>query len=96
VAGARAQFNGRGTFNGGGDYGFLLTAIDGQLHGGGGTDRFRMKTGDPATNPVVYNNPLGQLDYGDAATALGGGSIVIRRGFQGRFVIWTRGPPRRP
>jgi hypothetical protein len=31
VAGARAQYKGSGTINGSGDYGFLLTCIDGRL-----------------------------------------------------------------
>jgi len=80
VAGARAQFKGAGTVNGGGDYGFLLTAIDGQLNGGGGADRFRIKIWDRETGTIVYDNQLGADEYGDAATAIGGGSIVIRKG----------------
>jgi len=80
VAGAKAQFKGTGTINGGGDYGFLLTAIDGQLQGGGGTDRFRIKIWDRASGLVVYDNQLGADDYGDAATAIDGGSIVIHKG----------------
>ena len=80
VAGAKAQFKGTGTINGGGDYGFLLTAIDGQLQGGGGTDRFRIKIWDRASGLVVYDNQLGADDYGDAATAIDGGSIVIHNG----------------
>ncbi len=43
VAGARAQFKGVGTINGGDNYGFMLTAIDGAIAGGGGVDRFRIK-----------------------------------------------------
>jgi len=80
VSGCRAQYKGRGTINGAGDYGFLLTAIDGQLNGGGGMDKFRMKIWDRTTGLIVYDNQLGADDYGDAATAIGGGSIVIHRG----------------
>jgi hypothetical protein len=69
-----------GTINGGGDCGFLLTAIDGQLNGGGGTDRFRIMIWDRASGLVVYDNQLGADEYGDAATTIGGGSIVIRKG----------------
>ena len=43
MAGAKAQFKGTGTINGAGGYGFLLTVTDGQLTGGGGTDKFRIK-----------------------------------------------------
>jgi len=46
VSGARAQYKGTGTINGAGNYGFLLTAIDGQINGGGGTDKFRVKIWD--------------------------------------------------
>jgi len=80
VSGSRAPYKGQGTINGAGDYGFLLTAIDGELNGGGGTDRFRMKIWDRASGLVVYDNQLGQDEYGDAATVIGGGSIVIRKG----------------
>ncbi len=80
VAGARAQLKGEGTINGGATaYGFLLTAIDGQVSGGGGVDRFRIKIWDRSTGAVIYDNQRGAPEDGDAATALGGGSIVIHR-----------------
>jgi hypothetical protein len=64
-----------------GDYGFLLTATDGQVSGGGGIDRFRIKIWDRASDSVVYDNLMGQSD--DLKTAnpqvLGGGSIVIHQ-----------------
>ncbi|MDQ3081252.1 MAG: hypothetical protein M3R07_03455 [Gemmatimonadota bacterium] len=83
LAGARAQYKGQGTINGSGRYGFLLTGIDGQINGGGGTDRFRVKIWDldaqkgDGTYAIVYDNQTGQLEDGNAATVLGGGSIVI-------------------
>lgn len=79
VAGSRAQFKGTGTINGGGDFGFLLTAIDGALASGGGADQFRIKLWDRVTGAVVYDNQMGQLEDSPAATILGGGSIVIHR-----------------
>jgi hypothetical protein len=78
VAGARAQFKGTGTINGAGDYGFLLTAIDGQVNGGGDDDKFRIKITDSATGAVVYDNHMGEGDESSSATALGGGSIQIK------------------
>jgi len=39
-----------------------------------------MKIWDRASGLVVYDNQLGQDEYGDAATVIGGGSIVIRKG----------------
>jgi hypothetical protein len=77
VAGARAQFKGEGTINGAGNYGFLLSAVDGQGNGGGGTDRFRIKIWDIATSTVIYDNQIGAAEDATASTGLGGGSIVI-------------------
>jgi FtsP/CotA-like multicopper oxidase with cupredoxin domain len=83
VAGARAQYKGSGSVNGTGNYGFLLTATDGQVNGGGGVDRFRLKVWDrDAGDAVVYDNALGASDDIDAANpqALDSGSIVIHKG----------------
>jgi len=78
--GAKRQFKGMGTVNGGGSYGFLLTAIDGQLPGGGDGDRFRLKVWDRGTGLSVYDNKPSKDDYGDAATGIGGGSTAVHRG----------------
>jgi hypothetical protein len=77
VAGARAQYKGTGKVNGNGDYGFMLTAVDGQVSGGGGVDKFRMKIWDRATGSIVYDNQLGAGDDAAPSTAISGGSIVI-------------------
>ena len=69
VSGSKGQFKGRGKINGGGDYGFLLTAIDGSL------DKFRIKIWDRIAgeeNPVFDTGAEIQLDKVN-----GGGSIVI-------------------
>lgn len=79
VSGALAQYKGTGTINGTGSYGFLLTATDGQVSGGGGVDKFRIKIWDTATGSVLYDNQMGQSDSSGAGTALGGGSIVIQK-----------------
>lgn len=78
VAGARAQFKGSGTIGGSGDYAFLLTAMDGQVNGGGGVDRMRIKIWNKQTGGVIYDNQPGAPDTGSDSTELGGGSIVIR------------------
>jgi hypothetical protein len=79
IAGARAQYKGSGTINGAGDYGFLLTAIDGQINGGGGTDKLRIKIWDTASGGVVYDNKMGAPDDDPPTTVLGGGSIVVHK-----------------
>lgn len=77
ISGARAQYKGTGTVNGSGNYGFLLSAVDGQVSGGGGADKFRLKVWNVASNAVVYDKQLGASDTDAAAMTLGGGSIVI-------------------
>jgi hypothetical protein len=83
---SKAQFKGRGTINGTGDYNFLLTGIDGDSLPGSSPDyridKFRIKimnrNPDGTDATTVYDNQLGQSDSGDAATVLGGGSIQIQ------------------
>jgi PKD repeat protein len=79
VSGAMAQYKGSGTINGRGDYGFLLTAVDGQSQGGGGADKFRIKIWDKATNAVIYDNQMGVGDTATPSTVIGDGSIVIHQ-----------------
>ena len=78
IAGAKAQYKGSGTINGGGNFGFILTAIDGQINGGGGVDKFRMKIQDKNSGQVVYDNQFGALDDALPSTAIGGGSIQVQ------------------
>jgi hypothetical protein len=77
ISGARAQFKGSGTVNGTGNYGFLLTAVDGAIGGGGGVDRFRLKVWDRSTGIVIYDNQMGADQAAEPTTAIGGGDIVI-------------------
>src|SRR5205823_5737072 len=77
ISGARAQFKGSGTINDAGSYGFLLSSIDGDINGGGGKDKFRMKIINKTTNAIVYDSQMGAADSSAASTVLGGGSIVI-------------------
>jgi hypothetical protein len=77
VAGARAQYKGTGAVNGADGYKFILTAIDGQQPGGGGTDRIRIKIWKDEV--IVYDNQIGVDDDAQPATVLGGGSIVIHK-----------------
>lgn len=77
ISGPKAQYKGTGKVNGEGDYGFLLTANDGQATGGGGVDRFRLKIWDKVTGAVVYDNQAGNTDDAAASDTIEGGSIVI-------------------
>ena len=82
VAGYKAQFKGDGTINGTGDYGFLLTAYDGDIKPSGPEpDKFRIKIWDKTSGDmVVYDNKIGVSDDIDAADPqqIGGGAIVIQ------------------
>jgi hypothetical protein len=81
VAGARAQFKGTGMINGAGNYGFMLTAIDGEMPGGGGIDRIRIKIWDKDNgDAVVYDNLMDADDDAAPTTALTHGSIKIHQG----------------
>ena len=77
VAGPNAKYKGTGTINGEGDYGFMLTARDGQVNGGGGVDRFWFKIWENATGIVIYDNQLGSSDDADATDAIEAGNIII-------------------
>jgi PKD repeat protein len=79
ISGARAQYKGTGMINGTGVYGFMLTAIDGQVNGGGGVDRFRFKIWDIGTGAIIYDNQMGTPDDGAVVTALTQGSITIHK-----------------
>jgi hypothetical protein len=80
IGGAKAQYKGSGTINGSGSYGFILTAIDGQVNGGGGADRFRLKIWDKVNgDPIIYDNQIGGSDSADPTTVLRDGSIVVHR-----------------
>jgi hypothetical protein len=78
----KAQFKGSGTINGSGNYGFILTAIDGNNFGIAKPDAFRIKIWNMSDGGVVYDNQMGKAENSDDATILGingqgGGSIVI-------------------
>ncbi len=78
VANHRAQYKGVGTINGGGNYGFMLFAIDANLTPSTDVDLFRIKIWDKDNGDmVVYDNELGGADDADPTTAIGGGSIMI-------------------
>ena len=82
IAGNRAQFKGTGTIQGvAGTYGFFLTAIDGQLTGGDGLDKFRIKIWDVVDDTIIiYDNELAEdLDDADPTTPIASGSIVIHK-----------------
>ena len=79
VGDVEAQYKGWATVNSSGDYRFMLTANDGQVNGGRGIDKFRIRIWDAASGGIVYDNQLGASDNTDPSTAIQGGSIVIHK-----------------
>jgi hypothetical protein len=81
VSGHKAQYRGTGKVNGVGGYKFVLTAYDGQITGGGGVDRFRIKITRLSDDVVVYDTRMATSEDMDDANPLelGGGSIVIHK-----------------
>jgi hypothetical protein len=78
ISGSKGTYRGEGTVNGAGDYGFMVSAVDGSINGSGGTDLFRIKIWDRSQgNTVVYDNNMDKDENGFPTTILGGGSIVI-------------------
>ncbi|MFV5701018.1 T9SS type A sorting domain-containing protein, partial [Flavobacterium sp. XS2P12] len=74
ISGTKANYKGVGKINGSGNYGFLVSAID----GGAGADKFRIKIWNKDNgNAVVYDNNMGNDENDLPTTILGGGSIVI-------------------
>jgi PKD repeat protein len=72
VAGNKAKFKGTGTINGLGNYGFMLTATDGDV------DLFRIKIWDKDTDLVVYDNKFGSSDDSYTGQELKAGNINIQ------------------
>ena len=82
VSGYKAQYKGTGSVNGVSGYDFTLTAYDGDITGGGGTDKFRIRITRTNNGNVVFDNkitnPNTDMDTVDPQ-AINGGSIVIHK-----------------
>jgi len=91
IAGSKAKFKGGGTINGTGTYGFMISAVDGDLQQNGEEDMFRIKIWDKLEgDAVVYDNLIGDLDDADPTAELGGGSIVIHDGHSKKSAMVTK------
>ena len=78
MAGTKAKYKGVGTINGTGNYGFMLTAVDGA--GKDNPDLFRIKIWETGDDTVVYDNQMDAPDDADPTTGIGGGNIVVHKG----------------
>ncbi len=80
VTASMGQFTGRGTINGKGDYGFVLSAIDGSRAVGGGPDKLRMRIWRRSDGQPIYDNQHGAPDGDAPITALACGVIIVQGG----------------
>jgi hypothetical protein len=77
----QAQYQGSGTINGAGNYGFLVTALD--SGGGSAADKLRIKLWDKNNNnAVVYDTQPGAATTASPTTSLGGGRIQVHTNAQ--------------
>jgi PKD repeat protein len=78
VVGSMAFFEGTGTLAGrAGSYGCQVSVVDGQVAGGGGVDKARVRIWNRGTGQVVYDNQPGLVQL-NAANRPITGSVVIR------------------
>jgi hypothetical protein len=75
IDGERAQLRGIGTIGGAGEYGFVLTAIDGR--GEDDADRLRIRIWEVASGAIVYDSQPGDGEDAEPVATLGGGNIVV-------------------
>ena len=80
IAGSKAKYKGLGTINGNSEYGFMLSAIDGDKATNPVSDKFRIKIWDKLHGNVVYDNQLGDADDSDATYEISGGNITVHDG----------------
>jgi hypothetical protein len=75
----QAKFAGSGMINAEGDYGFMLTAIDGDLVDKDTPDEISMKIWQKEPFVVIYDNLSVEPDHSFVAVEIGNGSIVIHQ-----------------
>ena len=81
ISGHKARYQGTGTINGGGNYGFSVTVIDEKLTPSTDVDLFRIKIWDKDNGDiVVYDNEMQEPDDSKETTQIGGGAIVVHSG----------------
>jgi len=75
VSGSKGALAGSGTINGGGNYGFLLVAVD----NGAGHDGLRIRIWDKTTNAVIYDTDIAQDPFTLPTAPLSGGNIDVHK-----------------
>ena len=77
IAGTNAKYKGTGTVNGEGEFGFMLTASDGDSSET--PDTFRIKIWNKASDETIYDNKMELSDDEYSGTVLDGGNIVVHK-----------------
>ena len=74
---AEARYQGVGTINGSGSYGFTISVIDARFTDTTDKDLFRMKIWDTTTGEVVYDNQMGAELIDDPLQPISRGNIRV-------------------
>lgn len=77
VNGPRGQYQGTGTINNSGNFGFMVTIYDGSPLTPPQPETFRMKIWDMTSGAIVYDSQMGAPDYAMPNQPLTGGSITV-------------------
>jgi K(+)-stimulated pyrophosphate-energized sodium pump len=77
VSKAKAHYEGTGTINDSGKYGFELIVVDEKVKGTDKTKKFRIKIWDKTTGQPVYDNNLGYPENITPTTKVEGGDVEI-------------------
>jgi len=77
ISGDHAIYQGTGTVNKEGGYGFRVSLIDGDSGGDDDIDRFRIRIWNLENGDIVYDSQMGDPIGAPPTELLGGGSIVI-------------------
>jgi hypothetical protein len=67
------KYKGTGTINEEGNYGFMLSAVDGAV------DKFRIKIWEKESGNTIYDNEIGTGEDSELSTAISGGSIIVHK-----------------
>lgn len=79
INGSTLQLSGQGTIDNTGNYGFLLTGLDGKLDGKKLPDKARIKIWNRATGAIIYDSQMNSPDNAAPAIVLGGGNVNIKK-----------------
>ena len=79
INGSTVGLSGDGTVDNAGDFGFLLTGIDGKIGTTKVPDKARVKIWNRATGAIIYDSQMNAADSAAPAIVLSGGTVNIKK-----------------